>query len=434
MAQVLSLAPDAGSVAAGKKLAKPGPWKGLGHDATALWGECQGSALYQTQVSLSDLATKCTCPSRKFPCKHALGLLLLAAESPQAISEGTAPEWVISWLEKRGAAQQKKLAKADAPAKPVDAVQQAKRAEKRLETVLAGLDQLDAWMNDLVRQGLSRVQSESPGIWLAQSKRLVDAQAPGLASKIRQLGARVGTRGDWASRLLDDLGHLALLTQAYRRLEKLEAGLAADVRRIVGHTLEQADVIAHGDVVEDEWDVLGDVVEDDERVRVQRAWLRGKESGRTALVLQFAVGGGRFAEPIVAGTRQRAKLAYWPSAAPQRALVVGRSGSPGALDGAPRGSSVHDALSTFTNLLALNPWTEQSLFVLGEVTPVPGEPWMILDPQGRALPLRGTSEDLLLAVSGGHPITLTGEWDGYALRPMSAWVEGRLLSLVRAAA
>jgi hypothetical protein len=434
VAQVLSLAPDAGSVAAGKKLAKPGPWKGLGHDATALWGECQGSALYQTQVALSDLASKCSCPSRKFPCKHALGLLLLAAEAPQAISAASAPEWVTSWLEKRGAAQQKKIARAEAPAKPVDAAAQAKRAEKRQESVLAGLDQLDAWMNDLVRQGLSRVQSESPGLWLAQSKRLVDAQAPGLASRIRQMGARVGTRGEWAPRLLDDLGQLALLTEAYRRADELEPSLAADVRRIVGHTLEHAEVIAHGDVVDDEWDVMGEVVEDDERVRVQRAWLRGKESGRTALVLQFAVGGARFAEAIVVGTRQRARLAFWPSAAPERALVVGRSGSPESVGGAPDGVGIHEALTGFTGLLARSPWVEQSLFVLGGVTPVPGEPWMVSDMQGDSLPLRGTSEGLLLAVSGGHPISLAGEWDGYALRPMSAWVEGRLLSLVRTAA
>ena len=434
VAQVLSLSPDAASVAAGKKLAKPGPWKGLGHSATSFWGECQGSALYQTQVALADLASKCSCPSRKFPCKHALGLLLLAADAPHSIPEGAEPEWVTSWLEKRGAAQQKKLARADAATKPVDAVQQAKRAEKRHETILSGLDQLDAWMNDLVRQGLSRVQSESPGVWLAQSKRLVDAQAPGLASRIRQIGARVGTGSDWASRLLDDLGQIALLTQAYRRIDQLESTLAADVRRFVGLTLDQTEVIAHGDVVEDEWHVIGEVVEDDDRVRVQRAWLRGQKSGRTALVLQFAIGGGRFPEAIVVGTRQRARLAFWPSAAPVRALVVERSGPPEAYSGAPRGEGVPEALDGFARLLARNPWMEQSLVVLSGMTPVPGEPWMVTDSGGHALPLRGASENLLLAVSGGHPITLAGEWDGYALLPMSAWVEGRLVSLVRTAA
>jgi hypothetical protein len=113
---------------------------------------------------------------------------------------------------------------------------------------------------------------------------------------------------------------------------------------------------------------------------------------------------------------------------------VQRSGPPEASGTAPKGESVPEALDRFARLLARNPWVEQSLVVLSEMTPVPGETWMVADADGHALPLRGTSESLLLAVSGGHPITLAGEWDGYALRPMSAWVEGRLLSLVRAAA
>jgi uncharacterized Zn finger protein len=125
LAQVQALAPDSSSAQAGKKLGTRAPWKGLGQSEQALWGECQGSALYQTQVSLVELASKCSCPSRKFPCKHALGLLFLAASSPDAFPVGSSPEWVAEWFEKRGAAQQKKQARAEAAAaKPVDEVAQ----------------------------------------------------------------------------------------------------------------------------------------------------------------------------------------------------------------------------------------------------------------------------------------------------------------------
>src|SRR4051794_40882014 len=92
--QVLALAPDASAVAAAKKLATPKPWRGLGRDARAVWGECQGSAVYQVRVDLGDLAAKCTCPSRKLPCKHALGLLLLAANDPASVPGAAAPSWV----------------------------------------------------------------------------------------------------------------------------------------------------------------------------------------------------------------------------------------------------------------------------------------------------------------------------------------------------
>lgn len=77
--QVLALVPDASSASAGKKLGNPRTWQNLGQNSSALWGECQGSALYQVKVELSTLTTRCSCSGRKFPCKHSLGLLLLAA-------------------------------------------------------------------------------------------------------------------------------------------------------------------------------------------------------------------------------------------------------------------------------------------------------------------------------------------------------------------
>ena len=97
--QVLALAPDPASAKAGRALATPRPWSGLGQDERAVWGLCQGSGKkpYQTQVELPEPAFKCSCPSRKFPCKHALALLLLFAED--AVPDGQRPEWVQEWLD-----------------------------------------------------------------------------------------------------------------------------------------------------------------------------------------------------------------------------------------------------------------------------------------------------------------------------------------------
>ena len=49
------LAPDSSSVSAARKLARPAPWSGAGHDERAVWGLCKGSGArpYQTQVDLS---------------------------------------------------------------------------------------------------------------------------------------------------------------------------------------------------------------------------------------------------------------------------------------------------------------------------------------------------------------------------------------------
>ena len=109
--QVLALAPDASSAAAGRKLGIPAPWQNLGGNDDAYWSECKGSALYQVRVARADLVAKCSCPSRKIPCKHALGLLVLAATMPNALMATEPPEWVMEWLLRRGESVARKAAR-----------------------------------------------------------------------------------------------------------------------------------------------------------------------------------------------------------------------------------------------------------------------------------------------------------------------------------
>lgn len=101
--QVIALAPDAASVAAGRKLAAPRGWPQLGCDDRAVWGLAQGSGKspYQVAVDLAGPAYRCSCPSRKIPCKHALGLLLWSAgdvrpDTPLAFAD----EWLAARAER----------------------------------------------------------------------------------------------------------------------------------------------------------------------------------------------------------------------------------------------------------------------------------------------------------------------------------------------
>lgn len=203
MEQVLALAPDAGAVAAGRKLGQAGVWRGLGRSARALWGECQGSALYQVRVDLSDLGSKCSCPSRKLPCKHALGLLFLSASSP--LPEAAEPEWVVEWLDKRGEAAARKEAREEKKeAKPPDPQAQEARAERRLERVRQGIEALDLWLGDLARNGLAAVEAQPMSFWEAQAARLVDprlpASRPGCGGwRASQASAPTGPLASWAS-------------------------------------------------------------------------------------------------------------------------------------------------------------------------------------------------------------------------------------------
>src|SRR5215470_15299538 len=72
--RIETLAPDQASLAAARKLLKPSSWPTLAEGEGLVWGECQGSGAtpYRVVVNEADTGYKCTCPSRKFPCKHSL--------------------------------------------------------------------------------------------------------------------------------------------------------------------------------------------------------------------------------------------------------------------------------------------------------------------------------------------------------------------------
>ena len=104
---------------------------------------------------LNDIAFKCSCLSRKFPCKHGLGLLLLYARQPDQFTQAEEPEWVTAWLAKRTEKAEKKEQKTKSET-PVDEAAQTKRQEKRHQKVLGGISDLEVWMKDLMRNGFPK--------------------------------------------------------------------------------------------------------------------------------------------------------------------------------------------------------------------------------------------------------------------------------------
>ena len=430
--QVLALAPDASSASAGKKLGNTRSWRNLGQNSSALWGECQGSALYQVKVELSTLTTQCSCPSRKFPCKHSLGLLLLAANEASALPIAVEPPaWVVTWLAKRQGADMRKQSKEGDPSEESaqrSHASQLKRSEKRQALVSKGLDSLDLWLSDLVRNGLASVQTQPASFWESKAAQMVDAQAPGIAARLRVMSGIPNASRDWPEKLLAHLGRLALLTHAYRRIEQLQTPLQEDVRQMIGWTLTQEEVMARGETISDDWLVLGQTLHEEEKVRVQRTWLYGMQSQRRALLLQFSAAGAPFPEIYPLGSRQQADLLFWPGAYPQRARLVARRGEFLPLQGQlPGAEHIDTFLAGVAAALACQPWMERFLCILRNVTPVctnGGDMWYARDGSGNALPLAKGAYWQMLALSGGYPIDIAGEWDGETLLPIGIMANG----------
>jgi len=420
---VLALAPDALSLRAAQPLASGRSWPLTGAaDDGALWGECQGSAAtpYRTVVDLTGPAYRCSCPSRKFPCKHALALMLLWSDGATG-AHGDPPDWAASWIAGRAAG----TSDTEGPKPPTDPAAALRRAQQREARVASGLAELDRWLCDQVRQGLAVSQRSGYRHWDDIAARMVDAQAPGLAERLRALAAVPYSGPGWDGRLLEEYALLRLLATACREQAGLPPPLRDTVRSRVGFTVRQADVLASATTVRDHWHVLARRDLDQDRIRTRRFWLRGRCTGRTALVLSFAAVGQSLDDSLAVGTATDADLAFYPGAIPLRALVAARHDTfPG---GPPPGSTVAELLAGYAMALGGDPWLDTWPAVLA-ATPARASLPCLYDAAGEALPLHPGAGDCwpLFALSGGRPLTVAGEWTPRGLWPLTAWDQGEM--------
>jgi hypothetical protein len=432
--QVLALAPDAAAAKAGLSQAGPARWSDSGHDEHAVWGECQGSGRlrYLTQAALDDGGTKCSCPSRKFPCKHALGLLLRYADG--AVPAGHPPAWVTGWLADRAARGPRPPAKERG--EPADPQAAARRAASRDAKVDAGVQEMRRWLADLARGGLGAAQPQPWAWWDAQARRMIDAQARGLASQIRRMAAiaaTAGQRADWPERLTDQVGSAHLLCEGWLRRDALPEATGRALRVRLGYNVGAEEVTRSGERVTDSWAVLGHRLGDDQNLRSLQQWLYGERTGRVVTFLAFAAGTQPLAPGLPPGRRTVATLALYPGSSPARALIVERQSLSQALGPLPAEPDWDAALNRVAECLSADPWADIIPLAVRGLTVLPGEPWVLRDTSGRAMPVAAgpAVRWALLALCGGRPADVAGEWDGFAFMPQAAapaGEAGRLLS------
>ena len=440
--QVLALAPDAGSVRAARGLAAPGRWSDLGSNDSLVWGRCQGSARepYQVTVDLTlrsgdagtaEPAFRCTCPSRKLPCKHGLALLMLWAGGNGTVADSAVAGFAAAWSRERTERAARVEARRQAPAEaPPDPEAQARRLAERRSLMTAGLDDFERWLFDLVRQGLAAARRQPFAYWDTAAARLVDAQVPAPAERVRALAGEIHRRPDWADHLLAEGGRWYLAVRAWRQWDGLPEDVAGDVRTVLGWS-RRGDEVLGGERVADRWHVLGLHQDEDERLLSQRTWLRGERTGRTLLVLDFATAGGTLAVAQVLGSVVEAELAVYPGSPPQRARFTGDEHVVAAATGLLGAITVAAALDATASYLAANPWHYRTPVALAQVEVVVAEDGAAaVDPSGDSLPV-ATGPELwsLLARSGGAPVDLFGEWYGDRLHPTTVVADGGLAAL-----
>jgi hypothetical protein len=437
--QVFALAPKPSSLAAAQPLAVPARWTATGCDDHAVWGRCAGSGAepYETAVDHEAVAFGCSCPSRVFPCKHALALLLLWVKGH--VARADAPGSVSAWLAKRRSAEQASTPEAPGvetaqPAETTDAVpapppltDPGTTRDERLARMAAGLADLDRWLADRLRTGLADPSLARYATWDGVAARLVDAQVGGLANRVRRLAGMVGSQPEWQQAVLAELGMLHLLTQAGLRWRELPPPLADSVAIAVGWQVRQADVLA-GVPHTAHWQVMGRSDTREDRIEVRRVWLRDPESRRWAVLLSFAAYRQSLDASLAPGSQVHADLYRYPGALGLRAVLALRHAAPQAIE-PPVGSTLSQACAEVGAALVQEPWLERYPVVVRAAPTRVGSRWMLSDGTSSLPMTAGTSLGQLLACSGARLATMCCEWTPAGLLPLTVFAADRAVDV-----
>lgn len=403
--QIGQLAPDAASVKAGKGLANSTKWVLLEYSDRAIWGHCQGSGKtpYQTVVDVKNIAFKCSCPSRKFPCKHGLGLLYMYASYSESFRQAEEPDWVTAWLSKREEKAEKKEQKEKAET-PVDEAAQAKRQAVRHQKVLGGIEDLQIWMKDLLRNGLLNVPERAYALFESISRRMVDAQASGLAGRLKGLQDMNYYSEDWKYKLTDKLSKLYLLTESYKNQENLPADWQAEIRTQIGYPQSKEEVMA-GEPVADQWMVLHIRSNKMNDLPTDTFWLYGKSSHRMAIYLNFMAPGTLPEFNLLTGAVYEGQLYFYKGVATMRALPrelrrLDENYLPSLC------SDLQTATQYYRTIVRANPFAEEVPLLVDHVRLVTnGNVQYLQDAEGRVVPvhMEETARVDILAITGGKP-------------------------------
>lgn len=355
---VEALAPDQASLVAAKKLLSDKKWAGQGmsETTTTVWGECQGSGSkpYYVVIDVADHGYKCTCPSRKFPCKHALALMWRFVENADNFAKSPAPTWVSDWLSRR-----KKTTKTatDTPVnhnKSIDAISEesalcaeeaAKKqaaAQKRAaktkantdDSISAGLQELQGWLGDQLAGGVGAFLDNLSERIRQISARLVDAKASNLAAYMDELPAVIlhASKARRAKVALAEFGRLHLLMMAWQRTPD-----DIDVRQAIHTTPNKDTVLQRFDVlrIKGVWQVVGEqTVSKKDGLISQATYLvrlkdeetpvyDQKNNPNFALLLDYYhPTSGIKKSPSRLGAYMAGELCYYPSQKPLRAFFT----------------------------------------------------------------------------------------------------------------
>jgi hypothetical protein len=283
LTQITSLAPNIKTLERAQKLADPQRFIEPGYHEHVIWATVLGHSSYTVWIDLHDRpAYACSCPVRQMPCKHALALLILLSSIPQLFAAATMPTECQHWIQRRRARASHQIKKSSIK----DVAAQQKRIQEREQKIAQGLAELQQFLEDAVRIGLATL-AHRDDLWDKIQRRLIDAQAQGIANRLNWIRNQIGHSNDWATHVIPAFTQLHLLIAAYHHQQHLPPAMADDIRELVGWHKQRETILARKPVA-GSWLVLSTDTRYESGFYQQHIWLYNCHHQQFAVIRNFA--------------------------------------------------------------------------------------------------------------------------------------------------
>lgn len=188
-------------------------------DQTLIWGDCAGSGKNPYYCSADFIEEnnpvfRCNCPSRQFPCKHALGLMFAYQQQASGFTIDEIPQDITNKRDKIEKKQEKKEQEKKSLKEKAEQPKKVNKAAviKKIDTQLLGIQTAGKILNNIVQNGLSSINAKEKRNLQTQIKELGNYYIPGIQTAYNDLLLDLeDVENEQYSHVIDQLNYIAAL-------------------------------------------------------------------------------------------------------------------------------------------------------------------------------------------------------------------------------
>jgi hypothetical protein len=229
--KIEELAPNADAAKNGRDLVAKGKFSNLhiSPDGNLIWGECAGSGkspyyCSADYIEANNPVFRCNCPSRQFPCKHAIGLLYAYEKTGKNFTQADVPEDIAQKREKIGKRQEKKTQEVEAIKETAATPKKTNKSAfiKKADAQLSGIELAGKLLQEIVQVGLSSLDAKMVKTLQGQVKELGNYYINGIQTAFNDFFLELdGVEGEEYTVVIDRINYIsALLKKATDYLNK----------------------------------------------------------------------------------------------------------------------------------------------------------------------------------------------------------------------